>query len=111
MRKALIIFLLVLLPFQFVWGAAAGYCQHEQGQAVHHFGHHFHKHSSGDKAKQLIGDDADCVACHVASAPVATNIEVSPAPADVLRVLALVLQDHSRLMVPSIDRPKWAALS
>ena len=111
MRKALVIFLLALLPVQFVWGAAAGYCQHEPGQEVHHFGHHFHKHPAVDKGKQLIGDDADCVSCHVGSAPVAADIEFSPLPAAVPHVIALVLQDHSRLMVPSIDRPKWAALS
>lgn len=111
MRKALVIFLLALLPIQFVWGAAVGYCRHEPGQEVHHFGHHFHKHPAGDKAKQLAGDDADCVSCHVGTAPVTANVEVSPVPASAPQVVALVLQDHSRLMMPSIDRPKWVARS
>ena len=46
MRKVMVMLLLAVLPFQFVWGAAAAYCQHEQGSEVTHFGHHFHKHQA-----------------------------------------------------------------
>jgi hypothetical protein len=40
MRRALILFLLCLLPFQFAWAMAASYCAHERNPAVQHFGHH-----------------------------------------------------------------------
>ncbi|MBU0601652.1 MAG: hypothetical protein KKD25_04520 [Gammaproteobacteria bacterium] len=46
MRRWLSILLLVFLPFQFTWAAAAGYCQHETGAAAQHFGHHDHKHQA-----------------------------------------------------------------
>ena len=70
MRRLLLILLLFWLPFQFAWGAAAGYCQHEQTAQVNHFGHHPHAHqgklthASGDatpdKKSALAGDDPDC---------------------------------------------------
>lgn len=74
-RRVLVILMLSLLPFQLVWGAAASYCQHEQGAGVGHFGHHAHKHQgNGLKApgestpgkKSIAGDDdPDCASCHM----------------------------------------------
>ena len=50
MRRWLFIFLLLVLPFQMVWAAAAPYCAHEVNpSAKKHFGHHEHKHSAGDR--------------------------------------------------------------
>jgi hypothetical protein len=40
MRRYLIIFLLLLLPFQFSWAAVASYCQHETESSTQHIGHH-----------------------------------------------------------------------
>lgn len=120
MRKALVIFLLALLPFQFVWGAAAGYCQHEQGSEVTHFGHHFHKHQakvvkasdgSGDSVKQPVGDDADCMSCHMSCASVVSNASLGLRADQVEQVVPTVGREYTLLIVPSIDRPKWAALS
>jgi hypothetical protein len=79
MRRALLVFLLFLLPLQFSWAAAAAYCDHEEGTMATHFGHHQHNHHSphravaGDpvkdsKAKVPFGDDNDCVFCHLACA-------------------------------------------
>ncbi|MBO9687583.1 MAG: hypothetical protein J7598_13330 [Mitsuaria chitosanitabida] len=44
MRRWLTLFLLVLMPLQFTWGAAAVYCQHEPAPETRHFGHHTHQH-------------------------------------------------------------------
>ncbi|RZI40012.1 DUF2946 domain-containing protein [Herbaspirillum sp. HC18] len=55
MKKLLLIFLLVLLPLQFCWAAAAAYCQHEGEKSAQHFGHHSHKHD----AKADLPDNAD----------------------------------------------------
>ena len=44
MRRWLTVALLVLLPLQSFWAAAATYCAHEQSAASQHFGHHEHRH-------------------------------------------------------------------
>lgn len=43
-RFMILILLMIAIPFQFSWAAAAVYCQHEQGGS--HFGHHGHQHQS-----------------------------------------------------------------
>lgn len=76
MRRLFIIFMLVLLPFQFVWGSAAQYCTHESSsQANAHFGHHSHSHEGGDEAAKSSGVsaslgtfDGDCASCHLGTA-------------------------------------------
>lgn len=113
------IFLLALLPFQFVWGAAASYCQHEQGSEVSHFGHHFHKHQgkvtkasdgSVDKFKQPGFEDADCISCHMSCAAVLSDASMSLQAVQTSHGVPTVGHAYSRLLVPSIDRPKWDAL-
>lgn len=71
-KKLLLVLLLVAVPFQFAWGAAAVYCQHEQG-AVQHFGHHVHQHQqqnaneSSGHAGKLSQLHQDCAYCHALS--------------------------------------------
>lgn len=75
MRRLLVVLMLVILPLQFSWAAAATYCRYEtSGAAVRHFGHHEHKHASssaqvakGTKAKLLNGSDCDCSFCHLSA--------------------------------------------
>lgn len=96
MRRWLTILLLLVLPVQFAWSAAAAYCQHEQIPARTHIGHHAHEHeaqgSDGSKASgQHLGDksttkalkllgDNDCGYCHLSFAkplvPVALQFDV-----------------------------------
>lgn len=68
--------LLIVVPFQWVWGAAAPYCAHESGtSAKGHFGHHEHKHQTESESVAAGGgaDDSksafhtDCEACHLGS--------------------------------------------
>lgn len=71
MRRLFILFMLVLLPLQWSWAAAATVCQHETGSA--HFGHHEHRHDA-DQAGHPAADGksdapslnfhADCQVCH-----------------------------------------------
>jgi len=119
-RKVMVMLLLAVLPFQFVWGAAAAYCQHEQGSEVTHFGHHFHKHqakvgktSAGtvDASKQPAGDDADCVACHMSCASVLSETKPSQRVDQAEQAVPSEGHAYSRLLVPSIDRPNWVAFS
>ena len=79
MRRALLVFLLFLMPLQLSWAAAAAYCDHEEGSNRTHFGHHQHHHNAshrtaaGDPAKDSqgklpFGDDDDCAFCQLAVA-------------------------------------------
>jgi hypothetical protein len=74
MRRWVFAFLLFVVPFQLVWGAAAPYCAHEASvSAKKHFGHHEHKHQAGGEIVSATGDasdtagafHADCESCHL----------------------------------------------
>jgi hypothetical protein len=117
MRRWLTILLLVMLPFQFTWAAAAAYCQHETSPEVRHIGHHQHEHKDvsdagksdvqdATKSTKLMGDN-DCGYCHLSAAkPVQMQaLEVpalkGPAVLDAL-VQPLPTRDPERL-----ERPNW----
>jgi len=95
MRRWLTLVLLLVLPIQFAWSAAAAYCQHEQLPARTHIGHHAHEHEAGgdagskgagkhlgdksaSKASKLVGDN-DCGYCQLSLAkplvPVALRLD------------------------------------
>lgn len=117
MRRFIVIFLLTLLPFQFVWGAAASYCLHEQGTGAKHFGHHEHKHqgkmlkasgeTSADK-KMVAGDDADCLGCHMGCMSPVTYGAIGFAFDSVGALCAAPVSEHSPDIPYSIERPNWA---
>ncbi|MBT9455345.1 MAG: hypothetical protein IV097_01860 [Burkholderiaceae bacterium] len=78
MRRYMLIVLLIVLPFQFCWAAAATYCSHESNASVSHFGHHGHQHradghaDTGKNVKAKIAPivlDDDCSVCHSCAAP------------------------------------------
>jgi hypothetical protein len=119
-RKAVFVFLLVLLPFQFVWGAAAAYCQHEQSAAASHFGHHTHRHQAsgtaeasavapGDQGGQSdpIADDPDCGVCHLSCARPISATQAVPAAAPVQPVGALAPPASAASPPSRIERPQW----
>ena len=111
MRRWLSILLLVMLPFQFSWAAAASYCQHETGKLSSHFGHHEHKHEvakvktsdneRGDKTSSFGALDDDCVMCHLGCVPpIAASRAVDFARPSQLHGLNLVSEfGESQLMV------------
>lgn len=86
MRRWVFAFLLFVVPFQLVWGAAAPYCAHEAStSAKKHFGHHEHKHQTGEEIASATDDaggtagafHADCETCHLgcsAFMPAATPV-------------------------------------
>lgn len=86
MRRCVLILMLVVLPFQFSWAAAAAYCRHEGGVATQHFGHHQHEHNAQGKAddggKSLknwdntVVDD-DCSVCHLSAVPTPVSEHVT----------------------------------
>lgn len=72
MRRLVLICVMLLLPVQWTWAAAASYCGHETGIASKHFGHHDHLHkasssdaSKGGKSTSPAGLDLDCGYCHL----------------------------------------------
>jgi hypothetical protein len=74
MRRWVFAFLLLVVPFQLVWGSAAPYCGHEAStSATKHFGHHEHQHQSGsdftpaadDQSDRTGAHHADCESCHL----------------------------------------------
>lgn len=90
MRRWVLIFLLLVVPFQMVWGAAAPYCAHESTVAAKkHLGHHEHLHQGDDQQSAAADENsaaigayhADCESCH----PGTSAVLASPAIAfDVL---------------------------
>ena len=77
MRRWFSFLLLVMLPLQLTWVAAATYCQHEKASEAYHFGHHEHAHqrlagsANADapaedavKGVKLLGDN-DCGYCQL----------------------------------------------
>jgi hypothetical protein len=80
MRRFILIFLMVLLPFQWSWAAAASVCAHEKGDS--HFGHHEHKHGASDEqaAEPAPSYHPDCQVCHgIGTACVTASSEVGAA--------------------------------
>lgn len=83
MKRLLLIFLLALFPLQASWAAVAAYCQHEEGAAAQHLGHHEHVHqaSSADKrapsGPSTVGLDLDCAACHASHVQPLLTDEIS----------------------------------
>lgn len=120
MRRWLSILLLVLMPLQFTWGAAAAYCEHETSSEARHFGHHEHAHADGgqqaqgkkpapgDKLKPAkSGLDSDCGACHLSAAkPVSvTSLALAAPVAQILRGLGQ--QVFSTRAPDHPERPNW----
>lgn len=120
MRRLLAILLLVLLPLQFTWAAAAAYCQHETGVVASHLGHHEHVHSAAEGKSSIakladakqdanFGVDDDCGYCHLMAAKLVPPAQ-SASPPKVLVSLPVLPLDARP--VPSRDpdrheRPNW----
>lgn len=113
MRRFFFVLLLLVLPVQAVWAAASSYCQHEQGTATSHFGHHAHAHKAAGKGDLGSGPasafHADCAFCHLAGVGASTpqcDVPISASssmnvPAPGTAFLSIFLEGP--------ERPKWVA--
>lgn len=114
MRRLLLIFLLLVLPCQMSWAAAARYCQHEDAMpASWHIGHHEHRHEAkqGDHGKKPV-IDADCGVCHLASLPMAcAALTVEPVFARVQAPAPSVEPTFRSRNPGAPDRPQWSRLA
>lgn len=114
MRRLLLIFLLMVVPFQLSWGAAAAYCRHESNPAVSHFGHHAHQHAASSEesksspAKLQFGGDSDCAVCQLAGIGFAPTPESSQSLALTSVDAEAELKPPRASLHPSPpERPQW----
>ncbi len=102
MRRWLLIFLLLLLPFQLSWAASAAYCQHERDTQPEHWGHHQDEPNSTDRTHNAGGAKQDtstqpngavghCVVSHFGAAQ-----HVDMATGDAVDALQLPQVLHAR---------------
>lgn len=102
---------------QLSWSAVASYCQHENGVAAQHMGHHEHQHQASghppdsDETKPAGVLDADCGACHAGCCTAllqSVSLLTAHLPTEVCSASAVHLL--SRIASPP-DRPNWADLA
>jgi hypothetical protein len=115
MRRFIFLLVVFLLPLQFAWGAVAAYCQHEQGAASGHFGHHEHVHKAEHGKKADAGQwaaDNDCGTCHAAGLTALTGAS-APAATPLVRQPPMEALAHPALAAPQEppERPQWARLA
>ena len=121
MTRWFLIVLMMLLPAQFSWAAAAPYCAHERDPVSFHVGHHPHVHRDASvearhatpepeqAASQNLSapDHGDCHCCHGGAGQLAAPVALAlaPPPRHVLVAAAVARLEGGR--TPSIERPKW----
>jgi hypothetical protein len=114
MRRWLAVLLLVFLPLQAVWAAAAPYCHHEEGASTLHVGHHAHEHASpqadDDSADGPAASHADCHVCHGGAGAVTAFIAAPEHPAWRARAHPpAAALPAAPVALP--ERPNWARLA
>ena len=113
MRRWLAILLLLLLPAQATWAAAAGYCAHGAASAASHFGHHApeaHGHAD-DPAQDATAAGHDCGHCHGQHAGVIPRIEPVRAGHPCGATVAVRDEPWATHLALRPERPKWAPLA
>ena len=123
MRRLIAFLLISLIGFQTSWAAVTSYCQHEQGAAARHLGHHEHQHhqksivkvaEQGDQQnnQQNLASasvDLDCSFCHAACI-VALLLHLNQAtPIQATLGVSYVLALHPPSAPNDLpERPNWS---
>ena len=68
MRKAIALFILLLLPLQLAFAAGAEYCELGKVEKSTHLGHHVHKGDSSKSTPDSGKSHGDCGFCHLGCA-------------------------------------------
>ena len=114
MRRFFAILLLLLLPLNAAFAAAAGYCQHqkESPQAAH-FGHHTHQHdSSADKTGNTGAQtDPDCGFCHLSFLSFVATLSPTLGDSSPPLLVAPPVEEFRSATVDPGDRPPLARLA
>lgn len=113
-QKLFFIFLVIIMPLQATWAAAADYCKPGKEVTAKHFGHHEHEHEHQHaQLGQSSDDDAagssttDCLNCHGSYSGMVVSTFGAPPIGAVASPLA---NPTSRLLSTSSSRPekpKW----
>jgi hypothetical protein len=112
LRRVVLLFMILLLPFQMSWAMAGAYCEHESGKAAQHFGHHDHVHTApdSDQSSTKLKLDLDCsFHSHTAFQGVTTDSVLLSAAMNgaVQNATASFLHPHTIFDRP--ERPNWFA--
>lgn len=111
MKRYFLIFLLLLLPFQFSWAVAGAYCAHEETSSAPHFGHHVHEHDKAeDDARaegQKIQADTDCDYCHHVHGSAIVPVTPGLAQPESTAHLRLEVHRYPSHIPDLIPRPDW----
>ena len=93
------------------WAAVGVYCQHEQGAATKHFGHHDHQHKQSNQSNQSSkaagGVDADCSYCHLGGVSLPSASLLLATPKISLLMSLPPLPTHPSTFLREPERPKW----
>ncbi|MFS2098422.1 cation efflux protein, CzcI family [Variovorax sp. Varisp85] len=121
MRRWFLIFLLVLLPFQFSWASASAYCQHERDTQPEHWGHHESETRGTDRSHSGEGAQknsstqpnavvGDCAVCHSGSVQHAeASAEPAKAAARVAPALRATSAERFASHISDVPvRPDWS---
>lgn len=110
MKKYLLILLMLILPAQYTWSAAAVYCQHEQN-AAYHFGHHAHHHKATSEEGAHHGKvttlDNDCEYCHLFYHAFLVPFDTHPAAQPALTYTAPGTLSYTSHIPRRPPRPNW----
>lgn len=110
LKRIIVVFLMLVMSFQMAWAVPSSYCQHEQGVAVQHFGHHTHQHQDNGKAHpgKVPGSlDDDCAYCHLGGV-ILPSAWFSVVALPLLSVsFSSNLEAMSSLPAREPERPKW----
>nr|WP_308636220.1 DUF2946 family protein [Massilia brevitalea] len=102
--------MMLVLPAQYSWSAAAAYCQHENGASLH-FGHHAHEHKAqvgeADDDGEMEKAHADCEYCHLFSHAFFTSASDGPPTPDARRHAALGTLNYSSHIPEGPSKPDW----
>jgi hypothetical protein len=111
MKRFLLLFLLIALPFQMSWAAASSYCEHESGKAAHHFGHHEHQHHASGESKpvksKLGMNDHDCGHCQHGTAAISSIQADNPSLPQALRLIPFDVHRYISHIPDRIPKPNW----
>lgn len=120
MRRWLVILLLALLPGQFVWAAAASYCQHATDAQPEHFGHHEHPahfapagevEAAGGNDLPGSGAGIDCGHCHGCLGGLLSNVQRLAASSRGSDAAPLRECKPRTVALAPPERPQWARLA
>lgn len=119
MRRWLLIAMLLVLPAQMVWAAAAPYCAHETKlAAAKHFGHHEHQHKvtnpaigADDGSDALGASHVDCESCHLGAGATLPCSEISVGDMPPAAVPDQPLPRYRSHTPPGPERPNIAEAS